>query len=68
MKAAEVKAAEKGYNNLILETGRILNEAVNLYQNIGYTIIENYGQYKDLPESVCMRKKIAPAYCDNPDR
>lgn len=58
MKALERKAVEKGYNKLILETGKHLKEAIGLYQNIGYSIIENYGQYKDFPDSICMQKNL----------
>lgn len=28
------------------------------YRKIGYKVIPNYGQYKDMPESVCMRKEL----------
>lgn len=58
MSALEQKAKEKGYNILILETGKLLKTAINLYQNNGYNIIENYGQYKNLPNSICMQKKL----------
>lgn len=52
------KAKEKGFKTLILETGKILVEAVGLYNEMGYYIIDNYGQYKDMCESVCMSKDI----------
>jgi GNAT superfamily N-acetyltransferase len=58
MEQVEKKAKEQGYRSLILETGRPLKEAVGLYEKIGYRIIENYGQYKDMPLSVCMRKDL----------
>jgi len=61
MACLEKRAQEMGYTLLILETGRSLKEAINLYQSSGFTVIENYGQYKDLPESVCMQKKL-PLY------
>jgi putative acetyltransferase len=54
----EEKAKEKGYHRLILETGKMLREANELYKNIGYEIIENYGQYKDMNDSVCMQKDL----------
>ena len=40
----------------MLETSRGLEEAIGLYRKIGFKIIENYGQYRDMPESVCMEK------------
>jgi putative acetyltransferase len=58
MKALEEKAIEKGYSQLILETGRILEAATNLYLNLGYEITENYGQYIDMSESLCMSKDL----------
>ncbi len=40
----------------ILETGIKQYEAINLYKKRGYEIIENFGQYKDNMNSVCMKK------------
>lgn len=54
----EELAKSKGYRALILETGKPLTAAIGLYNGLGYQIIENYGQYKDLPLSVCMKKDI----------
>lgn len=51
-------AKRQGYNALILETGRPLEAAIRLYESIGFEVIENYGQYKSLPDSVCMKKEI----------
>jgi len=59
MRALEEKAWEKGYKFLLLETGKRFKEAVGLYQSMGYVVIENYGQYKGLPESVCMMKNLS---------
>jgi len=56
MKALEERARSKGYTKLILETGAMLLAAMNLYSDIGFHVIENYGQYADMPESVCMEK------------
>lgn len=42
----------------VLETGNKQPEAIHLYGKSGYTIVENYGPYKDLPESVCMKKNL----------
>ena len=32
--------------------------AMALYRKIGYAIISNYGQYKDMPDSICIKKKL----------
>lgn len=58
MELLEQTAKEQGYSGLILESGEILTEAMALYRKIGYKVIPNYGQYKDMPESVCMRKEL----------
>ncbi len=58
MKALETRALNKGYTKLILETGFLLKEAKRIYADIGFYITPNYGQYINLPESVCMEKKL----------
>lgn len=58
MSLLEKRAIEKGFCKLILESGEPLVEAMELYHQIGYRIIENYGQYKGLKESICMQKKL----------
>lgn len=54
----EADAKKAGYRYSILETGFLLQEAYHLYLKSGYQIIPNYGQYKDIPESVCMKKML----------
>ncbi len=51
-------AIKKGYTSLILETGRPLEAAMALYLSHGFHVIPNYGQYKDMPESICMKKEL----------
>ena len=42
--------------------GRTLPEAIRLYERSGYVVIENYGPFVGMPESVCMAKDpINPA-------
>ena len=56
-------AKEKNYHYSVLETSIHFATARNLYATNGYKIIANYGQYADLPESVCMKKELfKPAY------
>lgn len=52
-------AAELGYHQCILETGKNQPEAIELYQKIGFEITQNYGQYANVENSVCMQKTIA---------
>ncbi len=54
----EARAKEKGYRRMILETGKPLIAATRLYQNMGYQIIDNYGQYKNMELSICMSKEL----------
>lgn len=58
IKALESKAIDKGYTRLILETGSLLKEAQQMYTGIGFHVIPNYGQYVNMPESVCMEKAL----------
>lgn len=51
-------AKELGYTRAVLETGVKQAEAIGLYQKHGYQRIENYGQYRDMPSSVCFAKPL----------
>ncbi len=51
-------AMENGYSKTRLETSIHFKVALQLYENAGYIIIDNYGPYKGLPDSVCMQKKL----------
>ncbi len=58
MKKLEGVAKNQGYTSLILESGELLVSAMSLYRHIGYVVIPNYGQYKDMADSICMKKKL----------
>ena len=58
MKRLENAAKEQGFRCLILESGEPLVAAMSLYRKLGYEVIPNYGQYKDMPDSVCMKKEF----------
>lgn len=58
MKILEQRAREKGFKYFILESGEPLISAMALYRKIGYKVIPNYGQYVDMKDSVCMKKKL----------
>lgn len=58
MELLEQTVKEQGYSCLLLESGEILVEAMALYRKIGFKVIPNYGPYKDMPESVCMKKEL----------
>lgn len=52
-------AFEEGYKFAVLETSKKQPEAIRLYQKSGYALIPNYGQYKKVENSVCMKKCLA---------
>lgn len=51
-------AAELGFAEAILETGKKQPEAIRLYEKSGYSHIPNFGQYQGVENSVCMTKRI----------
>jgi putative acetyltransferase len=51
-------AGELNNTTTVLETGIRQEEAIHLYRKSGYLVIENYGPYKNMPESICMQKEI----------
>ena len=51
-------AAELGFDTAVLETGKRQPEAIRLYEKEGYARIPNYGQYKNIDNSVCMKIKL----------
>lgn len=58
MELLEDAARKQGYRYFILESGEPLTAAMALYRKIGYKVIPNYGQYKDMADSICMRKEL----------
>lgn len=58
MELLENAAREQGYRYQVLEFGEPLVAAMALYKKIGYEIIPNYGQCKDMPDSICMKKEL----------
>ena len=54
----EAWAVESGFQFAVLETSIHFKVARSLYQSEGYGVIDNYGQYAGLEESVCMKKKL----------
>lgn len=59
---AELEAwtLELGFRACVLETSVKLPAAVHLYTKHGYVRTPNYGQYVDMPDSVCFRKNLIP--------
>jgi putative acetyltransferase len=51
-------AAQMNFKYAVLETGIKQIEAIGLYTSVGYNRIDNYGQYKNMPTSICFRKGL----------
>ncbi|QOG03713.1 GNAT family N-acetyltransferase [Flavobacterium sp. MDT1-60] len=58
IKELENEAKNQGFETMILETLYKQIEAINLYQKVGFEIVENYEPYEGLTNSVCMSKSI----------
>ena len=58
LKELETEAKKQGFECMILETLYKQTEAINLYQKVGFEIVENYEPYIGLSNSVCMSKHI----------
>ena len=65
LKELENWALELGYSKTVLETGKKQLEAIGLYKKSVYKKIENYGQYANLPNSVCFEKNLTPQKSKN---
>jgi len=59
LKELEQWAQQLSYKKCILETGKKQPEAIALYTKCAYTRIPNYGQYKEVENSVCFEKLVA---------
>lgn len=58
LSALEQWSIDLNYKKCLLETGKKQPEAIALYKKNGYGIIPNYGQYKNVENSVCFEKVL----------
>ncbi|GAA3598995.1 GNAT family N-acetyltransferase [Flavivirga amylovorans] len=58
LKELENWSKELNFEACILETGKRQIEAVQFYKKNGYIITSNYGQYKNVTDSICFKKDI----------
>ena len=58
LNALEHWASELNYESCVLETGIRQTEAVQFYKKNLYEITPNYGQYKNVENSLCFEKRI----------
>jgi len=54
----ELWSTELLFEKCILETGKMQPEAIALYKKCNYLIRPNYGQYKNVSNSVCFEKLL----------
>lgn len=58
LRELEQWSIELSFSKCILETGKMQPEAINFYKKYGYQLIENYGQYKGVQNSLCFEKVL----------
>ena len=51
-------SAELSYKKCVLETGNKQPEAIALYHKCGFNIVQNYGQYIGVKNSICFEKSL----------
>ena len=59
MELCETEAKKQGYKNMILETGIEMTDAISLYCKMGYSKIENYGDFSGDELCTCMEKELS---------
>ena len=52
----EQRARERGYSRMLVETGKAMLGAQQLYAALGYRVCENFPPYVGNPHSVCLKK------------
>ena len=59
LRELELWASQMNYSACILETGKNQPEAICPYNKAGYSVIDNYGQYEKVENSICMKKVLS---------
>jgi len=54
----EIWTKELGFKKCVLETGKRQKAAVKFYEKCNYKVIENYGQYIGMENSICFEKNV----------
>ncbi len=54
----EIWTKELGFKKCVLETGKRQKAAVKFYKKCNYKVIENYGQYIGMENSICFEKNV----------
>ncbi len=61
MESVEAHAVVLGFERLVLETGTQQPQAIGLYLRLGYTDIDNYGEWVGVDDSRCFAKDLGAA-------
>lgn len=59
LKELELWCIELNCSKCILETGKKQPEAIEFYEKHGYKKIPNFGQYKNIENSICFEKLLS---------
>ena len=59
LKELEKWTIDLNYKICVLETGKKQQEAIELYKKNGYQIIQNFGQYENVENSICFEKVLS---------
>ena len=59
LKELEKWTIDLNYKICVLETGKKQPEAIELYKKNGYQIIQNFGQYENVENSICFKKILS---------
>ena len=54
----EIWSSQLGYKNCILETGVRQKEAISFYKKRNFVLTDKYGQYINMNNSLCFKKRI----------
>jgi GNAT superfamily N-acetyltransferase len=60
MAELEEIARERGVHSLVLQTGDRQQEAIALYERLGYVPIPRFGHYAPIPFFLCFGKQLIP--------
>lgn len=54
----EDNAKHAGYQYAVYTLSKFMQNGIDLFKELGYTIIPNYGYYANVPNAVCLKKKL----------
>ena len=58
LKTVEKSILSRGFNSVVLETGKDMLQAIRFYEKQGYEVIPNFGEFVDDDLCICLEKKL----------